>query len=162
LRIKALVFHGVPHGDPLLDQGQKVFVPRQDHHLEALVPSPAHQGGDQVVGFETILFQSGQVQALDDFLNVGELHGQLFGHGGPVGLVLRIFPVPKGRGLGVEGQGQILRLALPEDLEQHIGDAERGIGGKALGVGQAADGVESPVNIGTDVQEIKDPGGHKA
>jgi len=77
-----------------------------------------------------------------------------------VGLVLGIFPVAKGGGLGVEGQSQILGLALPEDLEKHIGDPERGVGGETPGGGKTSDSVKGPVNVGADVQEVEDPGSH--
>jgi hypothetical protein len=79
-----------------------------------------------------------------------------------MGLILRILPVPESGGLGVESQGQILGLALPKDLEEHVGDPEGGVGRKALRSGQPPDGVESPVDIRADVKKKKNLGGHDA
>ena len=98
-------------------------------------PGPVHQGADEVVGLEAFLPQGRQPEAVDDLLDIGELHDQLFGHGGPVGLVVGKVAVPLGGPLGVEDQGQVMGLPLLDDLEEHVGHPVGGVGGKTLGSG---------------------------
>ena len=66
--------------------------------------------------------------------------------------------MPEGGAFGVEHQGQVLGLPLPEHLEEHGGHPEGGVGGHPPGVGQGRQGVEGPVKIGADVDEVEDAG----
>ena len=49
-------------------------------------------------------------------------------------------------------------LALLDDLEEHVGHAVGGVGGQPLGGAEPWDGMEGPVKIGADVDEIENPG----
>ena len=102
--------------------------------------------------------QGRQPEAVDDLLDIRELHDQLFRHAGAVGLVFGKLAVPLGGTLAVEDQGQVVGLALLDHLEEHVGDAVGGVGGQALGSAEPPDGMEGPVKIGTDVDEIEYPG----
>ena len=76
----------------------------------------------------------------------------------PVRLVFVIEFVPEGGALGVEHQGQVLGLPLPEHLEEHGGHPVGGVGGQALGSAEPAEGMKGPVEIGADVDEVEYPG----
>ena len=55
--------------------------------------------------------------------------------------------------LAVEGDGNPVGLLLPDNLQQHHGETVDGIGRKALGVGEAADGVIGTVDVVVPVYE---------
>jgi hypothetical protein len=75
-----------------------------------------------------------------------------------VGFVFFIEVMPEGGASGVEHQGQMLGLPLPEYLEEHSGHPVSGVGGNSTGVGQGRQGMKGPIEIGTDVNEIQDAG----
>ena len=78
--------------------------------------------------------------------------------GGRCALYSLIEFVPEGGPFGVEYQGQVLGLPLPEHLEEHGGHPVGGVGGHSPGVGQGRQGVKGPVKIGADVDEVEDAG----
>ena len=87
-----------------------------------------------------------------------ELQDQFLRHGRPLGLVVGKVTVALGGPLAVEDQGEIMGLALLQDLEEHGGYPVYRVGGKTGGSGQPPDGVEGPVEIGANVDEMEYPG----
>ena len=72
------------------------------------------------------------------------LSAQGVGHLGPRALVVGEVAVAEGTALRVPGDGQVIRLLVPDQLEQHVGESEEGIGRQPLRVRHSADGIKGP------------------
>jgi hypothetical protein len=70
-------------------------------------------------------------------------------------LVLLKGLVAMGLSLVIKGNGQVIRALLSPDLEEHLGEAEDGIGGLALGVGKVGYGMEGTIEVRVAVDEVK-------
>ncbi|BCO10012.1 hypothetical protein GF1_23880 [Desulfolithobacter dissulfuricans] len=155
--VHELIAHGIPHHHLLGDQLQQVLVPGNDHHPAAGRHQVVHRRGDQIIGLHVVMFKSWDVIGLDDFPHIGNLRLQIIGHGRTVGLVLGIDAVPEHRASRIKSHRQALGLLFPDDTAKNGGKAIDGVGGQTAGVGQGADGVISPVNIGRAIDQIDLP-----
>jgi hypothetical protein len=69
--------------------------------------------------------------------------------------------VPEGFSLAVKTQGNVFRGPVLKEFDQHPGEPENGVCGKAGGCGQPPNGMIGPVNGGGGVNQIQNRlGGH--
>jgi len=72
----------------------------------------------------------------DYLLDIGDLLGHLFGHGGAVGLVLVVHIVAEGSTLGIEYHGNLIGLFILYQFTQHIEDEIHNLGWLMIGASQ--------------------------
>jgi hypothetical protein len=149
--------HRVEDANPLADQLQEILVACHDDHLEAGAARLVSQRPDQIVGLESLHLDDGSVQHRADSLHPGDLGDQLLRRFRPVGLVLLIHFVAEGRPGEVERDRQIGGLERLDQLTQHAGEAEHGIGGEAVAVAELPYGVERPEEIGGPIDQVEGP-----
>jgi hypothetical protein len=83
------------------------------------------------------------------------LKGQPLWHGRSVGLVIFIDFTSKGGRFRIEGDDKVVRLVVFEHFKEHPGEAKDGIGRKALGIGEMADGIKGTEDIRGTVNQKK-------
>ena len=148
----------VEHAGPVVHQLEHVLVVGDYGGFPAVFAGLPGQGSDDVVGFEAVQLQDGDPHGLTELPNHRELGGQIFGHPGSIGLVLLVGLMPKGGLFGVEDDGQVIGLVLSDQLAQHGRESIDGVGGMALAVGQAADGVVGPKDVGHAIHQKQTSG----
>ena len=94
---------------PGRDELHQVLVGGDDGDGRARVGGLAHVGGDEVVGFKTVLLDAGQVEGAHRLADQPELRLQVLRRLGAVRLVLVVERVAKGGGGGVEDHGEMGR-----------------------------------------------------
>jgi len=153
-RAEAPVAHGVDHVHLLGDQLQQVLVGGGDLDLDALSCGRAHQRGDHVVGLLAGVFDRGEPVGLDDAADPRKLRAQIVGCGVARGLVVGeqlLAPVLGAR--RVPHDRHVVRRALAQELLQHRGEAEDGVGGNARATGQCGQREERAVDARARVDE---------
>ena len=81
------------------------------------------------------------------------MHPQVLAHPGPIGLVLFEFLVAEALA-HVEGDSDVIGFLVPQDVEEHRGEAVNGIGGLAFGGAHIqGQSVISPVRQGVAVHK---------
>ena len=148
----------VKHSGAVVHQLEHVLVVGDNGCLPAIFGGLSGQSPDEVVGFETIHLQNGDPHGLAELPNHRELGGQIFRHPGPIGLVLLEGFMPEGRLFAVEDDGQVVGPVLADQLAQHGRESIDGVGGMALAVGQVADGVIGPKDVGHAIHQKQSPG----
>ena len=135
-------------------QLHQVLVRGHQHHVQ-LVLVTSGQGPHDVVGLEVLDAQKRYVEGFRDALEVRHLCAQGIGHLGSGALVLGIHAVSEGAALRVPGDGQIVRALVAYQLEQHVGEAEEGVGRQPPRIRHAADRVEGPKRHVRPVNEVQ-------
>ena len=137
------------------DELEQVLVAADEHDVEVVLEPRAGRGGEQVVGLDPLLLDDrdpvGPHQVPDD----RDLRHQPLGHRRPRRLVLREVRVAGRRPLRVERHGEVVRLLLAHDLQQHRREAVDRVGREALGVREVPDRVERPVDVGVPVDQVE-------
>ena len=128
---QALVLHGIQDRRVLGYQLAQVLVAGDQHHVAALCLKALCQGTQNVVRLVTLKPQHGDVQRLDESVNVGNLHLEIVRHRRPVGLVVGILLVPESRAALVERHAKVRRFFLLHQLLQHVLETEHRLGGHA-------------------------------
>ena len=137
------------------DELAQVLVAGDQHHVAARGLEAPRQGAENVVRLVPLQSHGGDVERLDQPVDVGNLHLQVVRHGRAIGLVIRVHFVPEGRAALVKGHAEILRLFLLHQLLQHVLEAEHRLRGQAGGRRQLLpDGKEGAVHVGGAVHQI--------
>ncbi len=118
------------------DQLQGVSVTAADHHLPAGQAGLPGQRGDHVVRLVVLLLQDLDPHRGQDFLDQRDLTGELLRGGRPVGLVLREGLTAEGLPGDVERDRDVVRLLVPQDVDQHGREAVDGVRGLPGGRGE--------------------------
>jgi len=133
----------------IIHQLQQVLVRTHDHRGEPCSRCLAGQGAQDVIGLEARQLHDGNVQGQDQLPDQGDLRPEVLGHLGTVGLVFRVDDVAEG-GLGaVEDAGQVGRLVLVHQGQEHPG---HGVGRTIL---DAHVGVIGPKNQGEGIDQVE-------
>ena len=152
---EALFLHGVEDRCVLGDQLAQILVAGDQHHVTALRLEAPRQGAENVVRLVPLQADGGDVERLDQPVDIGNLHLQVVRHGWAVGLVVRVHFVPEGRAALVEGDAEIVRLFLLHQLLQHVLEAEHRLRGQSGGGRKLLpDGEEGAVHVGGAVHQI--------
>ncbi len=130
--IDDLVFHGIPDGMGGGHQLHEILVPGHHDHVEAGLAGLARQGADQIIGLIAGHFEGRNLEPVHDLPDPGELEYHILGHGGPVGLVFRVYVVAEGGAFHVETDRQVLGIFILHQLDEHARKTEHGIGGHPL------------------------------
>ena len=128
------VAEGPPRGhDPHIgtNQLEGVCVASDDESLQSLSLGLPGKRGQYVVGLIALCGVGGYVECLQQLVDPLELHAEVVGHLGTVGLVLGIVIVPEGAS-HVKGHCQVLGMLFFQHSEQHRGKPEHGVGELAL------------------------------
>ena len=152
---EALIFHGVQDGGVFGHELAQVLVAGDQHHVAALFLVTPRQRAQNVVGLIALQPDGGDVERLDQPVDVWNLHLQVVRHGRSVRLVIRIHFVPERRTALVKSHAEILRLFLLDQLLQHVFEAEHRLrrqsrGGRKL----LPDGVKRAVYVSGAVHQI--------
>src|SRR4029077_18331199 len=115
----------------------------------------AGERADHVVRFVAGIFENGQAHGFAIAADVGELHGEIFGHRRALGFVGGEELVAEGGGGEVERNTKIVRLPVFDKLADHVGKEVGNVGGNA---GSAAEthghgGVEGAEDVAHGVDE---------
>ena len=84
-------------------------------------------GADYVVALVAVHLEDGQVESFGELVHALYLRDQLRGSFGALRLVVLEHLVPEGGGGAVEGDRPVVRLVLPQQLEQRAGEALDGV-----------------------------------
>ena len=149
--VAALVVHGVQDQDALVDQLRQVLVAAADDHVQPLRGSGPGQRTDHVIGLHAGHVEHFPAEQTHDFVDRLDLAAQVVGHGGALGLVLRIQGIAEGRALGVKDARHVGRRHILAQALQHVDHAANGASGRTGGVArhgaQVGHGVEGTVQI---------------
>ena len=144
--VEPLVAHRVDQRDTVVDQLRQVLVARRHDHIETGLRRHCGKGADCVVGLDARHRQHRPAEQLDGLVNRLDLQRQVGGHRGPVGLVLLVPGVTKGRALGIEHAGAESRCGMLLAQAFHHGNhAVNRPGGHAARAPQVGQRVEGTV-----------------
>ena len=132
----------------------QVLVHADDHH-GPLVPAARGKGGDAVVRLAALRNDAAQPEGGNHALHRLDLRHQSLRGGGTVGLVggqKLMAEVPAG---AVKNEGEIFRLLLPEQPEQHPAHDVQRARGQAVGTGHVGVGEKAAVQKGRAVHKIQ-------
>ncbi len=154
-----LALHGVEHDDARPHELHQVLVGGDDGHVAAGIDDLARVAGDEVVRFEALLFDAGDVERLHGVADQRELRNELVRRRRPVGLVLLIDRVAEGLARGVEYHRQVRRrlrgLRLAQELPQHGAEPVHGTHRQAIRrARQRRQGVERAEDVARAIDEI--------
>ena len=139
------------HMDIFIDQLETVPVAGDDHALPAFRGADSPYGADHIVGLPALAFVDRDVHGPQHILHNGHLHGQLFGHPLPGGLVAVIAQVPEGGAVKVKGHADRLGLLLLFHPLQDVQEAVDGMGVQPIPGGQRPHAEERPVDDAVSV-----------
>jgi hypothetical protein len=128
-----VVFLGVEDADVLGDELHHVLVAGDDEDFVALFGGLAGEGADDVVGLEADGFEDGDVENFEGAADVGELAGEVFGHGFALGFVAEVVGFDEGLVFGRPfAQGaDFERLGVAEDGSADVEDRGEVVRGKS-------------------------------
>ena len=155
----------VEHGDARAEELFEVLVLGDDSDLDVLVvgvfEDALGDGGDDVVGFGALVGEDGDAEQAGHLEDAFDLWGEVFRRGFARCFVLGVELVSEGGAWGVGGDDDVVGVELVEELDEHGGEGEDGVGGFA-GDGRghaAADGVVGAEDLGVAVDEVEGLGG---
>ncbi len=125
------IFHGVPDDAVFVHKLDKILVPGDHDHLEALFHGHFCKCTHKIVRFHALFFHDRDVHGTNDFFDVRNLGGEILVHGRPVRLVLLVDLVPERGAFCIEKHAHVFRTFVMEQLEKNPGETERGVGGMA-------------------------------
>ena len=150
-----LVFNRIVDADVRGEKLEHVLVAGNDDDLEAGPLRLTRQGPDQIIRLIARLSEGGNVQRFDNAMNVGNLHTHAFRHRRTLRLVRLVFFMAERGTLLVEGNGETMRLVLPDNLHQRGGKPVDGVGLKALGVVQRRKSKEGAIDVGAPIDQVQ-------
>ena len=118
---------GGHHPDTVTDQLESVTITGHHDGIDPEILGLGSQGGDHVVRLVSLDLDVGVAEGLDQAHQGRPLLPQEVGFGRPVGLVLRVDLLAT-RHPGVPGNDYLPWPELGDQLDQHRGEAENGVG----------------------------------
>src|SRR5439155_9674913 len=137
------------------DELESILVRGDEDEVDVGVAEPADDGGEDVVRLVARSLEDGQPEGLERPPHRRELLDEVLRHPRALDLVLGEPLVAKGGTLGVPGDAHVVRPILAEELPQHHGEAEGGVGRQAARGREVGDGVVGAVEVGRTVDEIE-------
>ena len=142
---------------------ERVAVGGDDRRLHARLVGARRERRDHVVGLPALELEVAVAERLDDRPEVRELLAQQVGHRPPALLVDDAGRLGGGDavdGARVPGDGDALRPVVGEELEEHVREAEEGVGRETLGrrelLGEGEEGAVGEV-VAVDEEELGVP-----
>ena len=138
------------------DELVSVAVAGDDHGVDPLPRCLLGEGGDDVVGFDPFDLERGDRERFEHLVDQRQLRGEHVRRLLTARLVLGVHLVPERRRSGVEGDGDVLGLLVPEHLDQHRREAVDGVRDRP-GAGREVrrEGIKRPVGQGMAIKEEK-------
>ena len=133
--------------DHVVDELEEVLVARHDRRVQAMSRRLARQCPNHIVRLKPLGREDGDSQCFARLEHPRNLFGQVARHGRAVGLVVRRHLRAEGLAAHVERGGDVLRLMIGNQLAEHVDEAVDGIGGLAVGSGQAANRVVGAIHL---------------
>ena len=121
----------VEHGHVVVDELEGVAVAGDDEDVVARRAGLGGEGGDDVVGLVAGGGQVADAERVQHLEDEADLAAELIRGLRPAGLVLDVLLVPEGRLGPVERHRDPGRLLVPQDVDEHRGEAVDGVGGLA-------------------------------
>ena len=131
------------------------------HRFESFRGRLDRQTPQDVVGLVAGVLEERDPVGPEDFLQFGDLDGQIVGHGLAVGLVVLIDFLADFRSGRVENDSQMPRAGLVQELAEGDEESVNRVGRETAGRREPLDGVIRPVKQGIPVDEIKGFAGHR-
>ena len=142
--------------DVVRDELEGVAIGGDDRGLHAGLVGSRRQRGDHVVGLPAFELEISVAKGFDDRSEVGELLREQARHRLPFDLV-RVEQLVAVDGPRVPGNRDPLRLVVGKQLEEHVREAEEGVGREALArrelLGQREEGAVREV-VSVDEEEL--------
>ena len=123
--------HGVA-----FDELHQVLVGGDDGDPRTLRAGGVGVGRNQVVGLEALELDGRQVEGAGGLAHQRELRDQLLRRLAPVRLVGLVYLVAEGEPRRVEDHRGMIRVGLPQDLPEHVGEAEHRVDRRAVRAGE--------------------------
>ncbi len=123
----------VQDGDVVVHQLQGVAVTGTDEHVEPIGDRLDGEGRDDVVGLVAVDHQRRDPQRVEHLLDQRDLTTKVRRRLAAAGLVFAVGRAAKRRAGDVEGDGEMRRFLVPEQVDEHGGEAVHRIGRLAGG-----------------------------
>ena len=136
------------------DELHQVLVGGDDGDPRAPRAGSVGVGRDQVVGLEALKLDRRQVEGAGGLADEGELRNQLLRRLAPVRLVGLVDLVAEGEPRGVENYRGVVRIGFPQDLPEHVGEAEDRIDRRAVWAGEGGKRVKGAEDKARAVDQV--------
>ena len=150
----AFVLHRIDQGNMVPDKLQEVFVSGYNDHRQILTGVSCGQCADDIIRFNATLFQDRDSECPDDFFYIRYLRNDRLRYLLAGCLVSFVGVMAKCRPFNVKGHGNVCRVMIPQELQEHRRKPVDGVRGKTLGIGKVANGVKGPEKIIASVDEV--------
>ena len=127
-RAGGFVAHRIPQPHMRPDHLHEVLVGGDDHRIDLFLDPGGRQRGDHVVGLVALAHDALDPERVDHAIDVGNLHLQIVGRLGAVGLVFGEQVVAEGSLGRIENRADMGRMLLLDELEEHPDEAEHRVG----------------------------------
>ena len=130
-----------------------------DMQIGLLAAQPPHQGGDDIVGLDPLHPHHGDVHLIENAQAAIDLGAEVVGGGLAIGLVVGVDFAAERFGVAahINGHRKVIRLVVPQYLENHAHKAERHVR-RLLGDGAGhagPDGVIRAKELRVSVDEVE-------
>ena len=146
---------GVEHAGGLGDQLHGIAVAGDQQGADTRLLAAARHGAQNVVRLKRGAGQAADAHRVQALVQQIELRAQLRRGRLAARLVLGVIRVAERRAVHVKGDGQVLRLLVCDDLEQHAQEAEHGVGVDSIFIGKRRQRVERAVHQAVAVDDDK-------
>src|SRR6185295_17734995 len=155
----AAIFHGVQHRNAGAHQLHEVLVGGHDRDIATTLDCAHGVGGNQIVRFEAVLFDAGNIERLDGVADQRKLRHKLFRRRRTVRLVVLVDLVTEGLFAGVENDDNMRRAArlarVLQQFPQHAAEAMHGPDRQSVRwARERRQGVESPEYVARAVDQV--------
>ena len=119
LSVQGFLLHRIPQTDAWLDQLHQVFVTADDDHVATCCFCLRRIGRNQIIGFKSLLFNTGQIERARRVTDHGKLWAQVLGWRVPVGLVLIVNIIAECIATGVKDDDNVIVWMIVYQAHQH-------------------------------------------
>ena len=146
---------GIEHVARFAHQLHGVAVAGDQQGVNARLLAAARHRAQDIVGFKGGAGQLPDAHGRQALAHQIKLRAQLGRGGLAAGLVFAVILMAEGRAVQVKGDGEIRRLFIADDLEQHGKKAEYGVGVDSVFIGKRRQGVKRAVHQAVAVHDHK-------
>ena len=158
LRPDRLAVHRIEHLDAGADKLHQILVGGDDRHLRSCLAGQPRVSRDEVVRLPAFQLDAGDVEGAHRLADQRKLRQQFVRRIGPVRLVLGVEIVAKGALGGIEDHRDVVGVSVVQQLQQHVGEAEDGVDGRAVRPGERRQLMEGAEDEARAVDQVDVPG----
>ena len=150
-----LVLHRIENANAWGQKLEHILVTGDDDDVIARSLGLNGQGADQIISLIARLSHDGNIESLNDAMDVGNLSAHAFRHRRALRLVRLIGFMPQRRPGFIKSHRQAAGLVLADDLHQGGGEPVDGIGLQSLGVVERGQSEEGAVDIRASIYQVQ-------